>query len=106
MIKKYVLDIDSFLFPQEINQFFQRKKISIHYIVNWNLIDGVVKPETIKIDEVYTMCREDVGNSNIKTFWLKNELPEEIHSFLLMFAEKDAQMMNKNFIPLPHEFNN
>lgn len=104
MIKNYTLALDSFFLPTELSEFFERKKISVHYRVDWNLIDNLVKPTNISIQEVHNISRSDVGIYTVKTLWQRDELTENVYNLLMVLVEKDAEIMDKNFVPLAEEF--
>ena len=75
--------IPPFLISKEIINFFGNKKIIIHYMCDVVEENYHTKFSNPTIKSVYTLDKNDIGNPYIKTFWIKEEIPNTIQNILI-----------------------
>jgi hypothetical protein len=50
---------------------------------------------------VYTLSNQDIRRSDVKTFWDKNDIPNDIYEELMKIVIESSKQIDKNSIPLP-----
>jgi hypothetical protein len=101
MFNEHIAIVEPFNLLDIINNFFNNKKLSIHYYVDWKNEEEIVKIANIEILGVYTLSNQDIRRSDVKTFWDKNDIPNDIYEELMKIVIESSKQIDKNSIPLP-----